>query len=328
MSGIGMNRQVILRLYRSIYRVLGNFERHPELYALVHMKRPMQLTPIGEKRLKKPTQAEIFYSVKLRKLMSDNFVLPLQGVSFASSEDVQESVLEKIKKEFRLHCIEHSESVRVAGGFTLLRRLSDIWEDYKKHQKQQAKKSIVPYSTDIGNVSYASQLAPGVMLAANPLLFGPLKRSVILILKHDVEGTYGICINKPLSTPISSIVPLSNAITNLSDEAMEIFSKHTLFYGGRVHRLNMLHPFPSAGGNLIPMCTTPTFSGGSIDAVAKLFKTESVTEGDIQFYLGCYTWLPQKLMEEISMHYWIPIQAQPDIVLKFVNNGMVYYGYC
>jgi hypothetical protein len=81
------------------------------------------------------------------------------------------------------------------------RKLTSVWNTYKKSN------SSINNSINNNNNSDSSSsnnndieidtniypvIQPGILLVAHPLLTGPLRHSVILVLEHDDNCTYGI----------------------------------------------------------------------------------------------------------------------------------------
>lgn len=47
----------------------------------------------------------------------------------------------------------------------------------------------------------------GQLLVATPLTGDYFRRAVILVLQHDDEGAHGLMLNKPMSAPVSAVLP-------------------------------------------------------------------------------------------------------------------------
>ena len=130
---------------------------------------------------------------------------------------------------------------RIDAAFTVLRKLSVIWKSFDSMYfvQQEALNttddtttpanddptknmhdSNIGKGTDL-NVTESLALLPGILLAAHPMVKGPLHRSVILLLEHNTQGTYGIVLNRPTyhklgdtvkNLPVSPHVPPSPPI--------------------------------------------------------------------------------------------------------------------
>jgi putative transcriptional regulator len=54
----------------------------------------------------------------------------------------------------------------------------------------------------------AQQPAAGRLLVASPTLHDPnFRRTVVLLLDHDEEGTLGVVLNRPTTVPVASVLP-------------------------------------------------------------------------------------------------------------------------
>ena len=259
--------------------------------------------------------AQDIYQSRIGDILKGSFFPPMNGSL---------SIEQIVKSEFR-SSNAFSSTKRYSAGFSLYRHLASVWKNYLEHTALASSLSSTSSSSSslrvIKNVSYADSLLPGVFLIANPLMFGALKRAVILLLQHNQAGSCGVAVNKPLPTTLSTAIP------NLPQPVPEVFSNYKVFHGGKVQRLNMIHEFPAVGGEQIPMtASTPIFSGGSIEQAALLVQdlasSSSSASGKIHFYVGCSTWHSGRLQEEIDQNFWIPVRAPPDEVIRLTGDSI------
>ena len=67
-----------------------------------------------------------------------------------------------------------------------------------------------------------------------------------------------------------------------------------------VRRLQYLHDLNEVGGMEIPLCSSTFYAGGDVDkAVALVIDKPQLIE-NFHFYVGCCTWQPGQLEEEIT----------------------------
>eukprot|EP00607_Mallomonas_marina_P003416 CAMPEP_0182433342 /NCGR_PEP_ID=MMETSP1167-20130531/62576_1 /TAXON_ID=2988 /ORGANISM="Mallomonas Sp, Strain CCMP3275" /LENGTH=235 /DNA_ID=CAMNT_0024621915 /DNA_START=410 /DNA_END=1117 /DNA_ORIENTATION=- len=153
-------------------------------------------------------------------------------------------------------------------------------------------------------------IVPGVLLVAHPLVHGPFKRAVVLILEQTVSGTYGVVINRKESHNIGT------AVRNLPSYITESFGNNPINFGGMIRRLQVIHSVPEAGGRAIPSCQhTPLFSGTDIKTATQLVKTDPSLCSKFRFFVGCCVWTPEALTEELEAGYWLPCHAPADTLL-------------
>ena len=162
-------------------------------------------------------------------------------------------------------------------------------------------------------VSETSSLLPGIILVSHPMIQGPLKRAVILLLEHNTSGSYGVVINRPTSHTLAS------AVKNLPSHILEQFGSNRVGFGGMVRRLQYLHKFPAVAGTVIPLCEGPFFSGGKIADATALVSADSGLKNDFHFFVGCCTWDAHELVHELETGYWLPIHSQADKLISLVK---------
>ena len=163
-------------------------------------------------------------------------------------------------------------------------------------------------------VSETNSLLPGIILVSHPMIQGPLKRAVILLLEHNTTGSYGVVINRPTSHTLSS------SVKNLPSHILDRFGSNRVGFGGMVRRLQYLHKFPSVAGTVIPLCVGPFFSGGKIADATALVSADSGLKNDFHFFVGCCTWDAHELVHELETGYWLPIHSQADQIISMVSK--------
>lgn len=120
------------------------------------------------------------------------------------------------------------------------------------------------------------------------------KRSVILIIDHDSEGSLGIVINKRLSIPFNEIV----------QDFPEF--KADVYLGGPVEtdRIFFIHTV----GELIPdsyyICNGIYWSS-NLNALKALIKTNLIKPHEVRFYVGYSGWEAGQLRTELKANIWL-----------------------
>lgn len=155
---------------------------------------------------------------------------------------------------------------RIDAAFTVLRKLSVIWKSFDSMYSEQQEtlnalsSNKLSHTNDNNNnnnnnidnsshtdtseavadsggrqrdltVTESFALLPGILLAAHPMVKGPLHRSVILLLEHNTQGTYGIVLNRP------TYHKLGDAVKNLPTEILDNFGGRE----GETHRHLLSH---------------------------------------------------------------------------------------
>ncbi len=150
---------------------------------------------------------------------------------------------------------------------------------------------------------------PPMLLAAMPQVRDPIfHRSVVLLLHHDDEGSFGLIINRPTELLVTDIL-----------ESMEIEwagSREALaYFGGPVR--------PQLGTVL---CSAPSDAQG-LSAAAEIWPGVATTQhfGDLavlakdppphlRLVLGYAGWGEEQLMKEILRNDWLTAPVQDELI--------------
>lgn len=118
-----------------------------------------------------------------------------------------------------------------------------------------------------------------------------LKRSVILVLEHDEEGTTGVILNKLSNLKLNQVIP------NLQLDM-------PLYFGGPLqnNKIGFLHPVKSLPG-VMKICKG-IYWGGNVSELISLFKKEELNARDVRFFAGFAVWKPGELCNEIMNKKW------------------------
>ena len=138
----------------------------------------------------------------------------------------------------------------------------------------------------------SNDVRAGVLLISHPLAAQHYKRSVILLLKHDENGSQGIIVNH------RSEQLLPPAIGNLPSTLLQ--KNYTLNFGGTVARLNCVHNCEQLGGESIQNCTSPLFHGIDLSLITKLPYPCQNKTSKIHLFIGSCVWPPEELKNQIK----------------------------
>ncbi|WP_299224411.1 YqgE/AlgH family protein [uncultured Psychroserpens sp.] len=135
----------------------------------------------------------------------------------------------------------------------------------------------------------------GNLLIAEPSIIGDLSfnRSVILLADHNIEGSIGFILNKPLNYKLSDLISETEA-------------DFKVFNGGPVEQDNLyfIHQVPDLIPDSIEI-SLGIFWGGNFEIVLKLLKEKKLKKSDIRFFLGYSGWDSQQLDNELQSNTWI-----------------------
>lgn len=136
---------------------------------------------------------------------------------------------------------------------------------------------------------------PGNLLISDPFLKDPtFQRTVIILCEHQVEGSFGLVLNKLHESVLGDLI--SEAVG----------CNFPVFRGGPVQKdsIHFLHQRPDiiTGGFEI---VDGIYWGGDFAEVLALLQTQSLSEKDIRFFIGYSGWGQGQLEEELKEKTWI-----------------------
>lgn len=152
----------------------------------------------------------------------------------------------------------------------------------------------------------------GKLLISEPFLLDYyFKRSVILLVEHNDEGSFGVIMNKPLKTNFSEVVkdfPEFDAPLYLGGPVQNenLFFIHTL--GDKIEHSNEI--------------IEGLYWGGDIEQVKEMITLKLIEPENIRFYIGYSGWSPKQLNNELKRNSWVVsrtsssnlMQAKPEIL--------------
>ncbi len=141
----------------------------------------------------------------------------------------------------------------------------------------------------------SDKLKKGHLLIAEPSIIGDLSfnRAVILLADHNIDGSVGFIMNKPLKYTINDLVP-------------DIESNFTIYNGGPVEQDNLyfIHNIPELIPNSIEI-SNGIYWGGDFNITRNLINNGKINKENIRFFLGYTGWAAQQLSSEMDSNSWI-----------------------
>lgn len=156
--------------------------------------------------------------------------------------------------------------------------------------------------------AFAQTLTNGTLLVASPTLADPnFARAVILVLRHDQEGTIGVMLNKPTNLVPATVFPeLGESIGSYEG---------LLFRGGPIAPTRLLY--------IVRGLAAATVSGPEVlDKVFLSIDDESLPEmvrlangtDELRLYAGHAAWVPGQLQAEINAGGWQLLPGTAELV--------------
>jgi putative transcriptional regulator len=280
--------RVVKGLYRSLMRMAAKFDASAESKMLLYRKSNDPLHDSG---------ASVYFSRLTDELLGGhrNMLSPLAVDTV--------SIRALVRSKFREQIPDISQSDRVDACFNVVRKLSSVWSSYQK--LVMLERRTVNSCSDI-IAAPADSLERGVLLVSHPLLDGPMRRAVVLVLEHGEHGSYGLVINRPTT------YSLYEACGGLPQSVYDTFGTKTVNYGGSTRRIQYLHDIPNVGGSPIPndgSSEKQYYFGGEISKILSTVKTKRRLRDDVKFYIGCCVWEKEVLENELKTGFWTPVRA-------------------
>jgi putative transcriptional regulator len=138
-------------------------------------------------------------------------------------------------------------------------------------------------------------LAPGVLLVAEPALLDPnFRRTVVLLCDHNDEGSFGLILNRPTELHLDEVLAESIALDA------------PLYFGGPVQTdtLHYLHAYADEVEEAVAVLDGVGW-GGPFEEIIEQVQRGALDAGGFRFYVGYSGWGAGQLAEEVDEGGWI-----------------------
>jgi len=146
--------------------------------------------------------------------------------------------------------------------------------------------------------------AQGKLLISEPFLNDfYFEKSVVLIAKHDENGSFGFIINKPIEVKAYDI------LKEFADFEPKIY------LGGPV-KTDTIYAIHSLG-KTIPnskKITTNLYWADNVEAIFELIACKKISANDVCFYIGYSSWNTNQLNDELEEKSWIVMNSSIDYI--------------
>lgn len=154
----------------------------------------------------------------------------------------------------------------------------------------------------------AQTVGSGTLLVASPQLSDVnFAHAVILVLRHDENGTIGIVLNRPTNVAPAAVLP------ELAESVGTYEGK--LFRGGPIAPTRLLYLVRGLAAATVtgPEVLEKVFLSIDDAALADMVRLADGTN-DLRLYAGHAAWVPGQLQAEIRAGGWQMLQATPELV--------------
>lgn len=154
----------------------------------------------------------------------------------------------------------------------------------------------------------AQDIANGSLLVAAPELTDPnFAKSVVLVLRHDNEGTIGVVLNRPTNLEPATVFP----------ELLDSVGGYTgrLFRGGPIAPTQLLFLVRGLAAATVsgPEVLDKVFLSVGADSLADMVRLAEGTD-ELRAYAGHAVWVPGQLEAEIDAGGWQLLPGTPELV--------------
>lgn len=152
----------------------------------------------------------------------------------------------------------------------------------------------------------------GMALVSQPSLTDRFfNKSVVMMVEHGAEGSFGFIVNKPANVKLSHV---TSEFIGFDAE---------LFLGGPVQVNNLFYVHTK--GDLVKgslKIIEGVYWGGDISEIRDLISSGNLTDQDIRFYAGYSGWQPKQLNREMKENSWIVVDGLKNFVFAKQPTGL------
>jgi putative transcriptional regulator len=159
-----------------------------------------------------------------------------------------------------------------------------------------------------GSPAGAQTIGSGTLLVASPQLTDVnFARAVVLVLRHDENGTIGVVLNRPTNVAPAAVLP----------ELAESVGAYrgTLFRGGPIAPTRLLYLVRGLAAATVtgPEVIEKVFLSIDDAGLADMVRLADGTN-DLRLYAGHAAWVPGQLEAEMRSGGWQMLPATPELV--------------
>ncbi len=148
--------------------------------------------------------------------------------------------------------------------------------------------------------------APGMFLVARRGFLDPnFSGTVVYLLQHDREASFGLVVNRPSGSSLSSTLPYV---------AETPYASSPVYRGGPMDPDMLVMLIRKSPGSSEMRQITDTIQASVSLQVLDELLVDRKPPNDVRFYLGYAGWSPGRLEKEIEHHYWHLVKGDAAVV--------------
>lgn len=167
---------------------------------------------------------------------------------------------------------------------------------------------------DVKPAQFSATPAAGMFLVARRGFLDPnFSETVIYLLQHDREATFGVVVNQPSSTVLSDTLPYL-ADTN--------FASRPVYRGGPMDTETLVMLIRNMPRSVMMRPVSDGIQASVSLQVLDRMLIKDKPSDEVRFYLGYAGWTPGRLEQELEHHYWYLLKGDPDAVFGVEAAGL------
>ena len=154
--------------------------------------------------------------------------------------------------------------------------------------------------------------SPGVLLVAEPPMGDPnFKRTVILLCEHNLDGSFGLVLNRPSKQHLSEVAA--------EPPPFDV----ELWLGGPVQTdtLHYLHPYGDMVDGAMPVLDD-VYWGGEFEQILDGLERTWFVLDRFRFFVGYSGWGPGQLDAEVDDGAWMVLPGSPETVFSESDDAL------
>jgi putative transcriptional regulator len=194
----------------------------------------------------------------------------------------------------------------------------------KQEAREKPPKTAIPASNGQG-VFWAhviTAVEKGCVLVARPGAIDDefFEKSVVLVLAHDEDGTFGLALNKPIALMSSVQTSTSTSVGISFEDAKNGLLADTTLYNGGPLDLDTLHALHSMPDLTRASTVIPGVYTSSLNTVVTALRNGGLV-ADCKFLAGYAGWGFSQLESEIADGVWTVAATNPEFVTLPCPHG-------
>lgn len=157
-----------------------------------------------------------------------------------------------------------------------------------------------------------TKVKSGSILISEPFLGDPnFERTVVLVCKHDAEGSFGLVLNRKTNLKLSDVPELEQLNFDMELHVGGPMEHNTLHY---------IHQIPALAESIV--LGPSVFWGGDFEQLKYLLNNRKIEADDIRFFLGYSGWSADQLEDEIKNNVWIVNNSATDKLFNLNTDSL------